>query len=233
MRSILFVPEDGTKYPRKTAWFQGVPLHCLLFAVYPVIALLGTNRSEVEISSGIRPLLLSILMAGFLLLVFRGIYSDWRRAALASTLILILFYSYGHIYILLKGINVDGLYLFRHRTLIPLWFVLAAAAVWWAARKRLKVASATYALNLIGLFLLVLPIFQLISFSVRSSASQTTPQADASALNLKTDHRSPDIYYIILDGYGRADVLKDEYGYDNSDFLGTLREAGFVIGIVP
>ncbi len=39
----------------------------------------------------------------------------------------------------------------------------------------------------------------------------------------------PDIYYIIPDGYARADVLKEFYGYDNSDFLSGLEELGFFI----
>ena len=30
---------------------------------------------------------------------------------------------------------------------------------------------------------------------------------------------NPDIYYIILDGYARLDILENLYGYDNSDFL--------------
>ncbi|HZD56325.1 MAG TPA: sulfatase-like hydrolase/transferase [Anaerolineales bacterium] len=39
----------------------------------------------------------------------------------------------------------------------------------------------------------------------------------------------PDIYYIILDGYGRADVLKELYGYDNSEFLEFLKARGFYV----
>ena len=37
----------------------------------------------------------------------------------------------------------------------------------------------------------------------------------------------PDIYYIILDGYARTDVLRDLYGYDNSEFLSWLAAKGF------
>ncbi len=36
-----------------------------------------------------------------------------------------------------------------------------------------------------------------------------------------------DIYFIVLDGYGRSDVLKEFYEYDNSDFLRGLKEKGF------
>jgi hypothetical protein len=43
------------------------------------------------------------------------------------------------------------------------------------------------------------------------------------------DETNPDIYYIILDGYARADVLSGIYGYDNSGFLDALRQRGFFV----
>jgi len=39
----------------------------------------------------------------------------------------------------------------------------------------------------------------------------------------------PDIYYIVLDGYPRADILKDVYDYDNSGFIKYLEGLRFVI----
>ncbi|MBN2116387.1 MAG: hypothetical protein JW730_07445 [Anaerolineales bacterium] len=39
----------------------------------------------------------------------------------------------------------------------------------------------------------------------------------------------PDIYLIIVDGYGRADFLKDIYGYDNAQFIEFLEEKGFYV----
>lgn len=39
----------------------------------------------------------------------------------------------------------------------------------------------------------------------------------------------PDIYYIVLDGYGRADILRDFYQFDNSDFLQSLEKMGFIV----
>ncbi len=208
---------------------QRVPLHPFLFAIYPILALLAFNISEVDISSGSRPLVLSVLMAGLLVLIFYWIYRDWRRAALTSTVILILFFSYGHLYLLLKGVEVGGFYLFRHRTLIPIWIILVAVAIWWVSRKSLNVTSVTYTLNLIGLFLLIFPIIQIVSFSVQNQASQTSAEKNTSALDLKVNSQPPDIYYIILDGYGRSDVLKNEYDYDNSDFLNGLRDLGFYV----
>jgi hypothetical protein len=39
----------------------------------------------------------------------------------------------------------------------------------------------------------------------------------------------PDIYYIVLDGYPRADVLKEMYGYDNSAFINDLNALSFFV----
>jgi hypothetical protein len=39
----------------------------------------------------------------------------------------------------------------------------------------------------------------------------------------------PDIYLIVLDGHGRADVLKNEFGFDNSQFITGLEDLGFYI----
>lgn len=41
--------------------------------------------------------------------------------------------------------------------------------------------------------------------------------------------RQPDIYYIILDGYARSDVLQELYGIDNSGFIQGLVDRGFYV----
>ena len=215
--------------PNKASWLRSLPLHPFLFAIYPILVLLAFNSAEVELSTGFRAFVLSLFLAGFLTLIFRWLLRDWKRAALLATLILILFYSYGHAYIALKGVNIEGFYLFRHRTLLPLWIGLGILAIWWGMRKSLGLTPITYALNLISLFLLILPTVQLASFSIHSRLSQTEAETNASALPLQVSEQPPDIYFIILDGYGRSDILKSEYGYDNSDFLNGLRGLGFYL----
>jgi len=46
---------------------------------------------------------------------------------------------------------------------------------------------------------------------------------------LPVPERFPDIYYILMDGYARADTLKEIHGYNNSEFLNFLRKKGFYI----
>jgi hypothetical protein len=40
---------------------------------------------------------------------------------------------------------------------------------------------------------------------------------------------SPNIYWIVLDGYPRQDVLREEFGFDNSDFIHFLTSLGFSV----
>jgi hypothetical protein len=58
---------------------------------------------------------------------------------------------------------------------------------------------------------------------LRHDGSQATFANDGDLLS------RPDIYYIILDGYGRADVLAQYYQFDNSDFISFLKENGFYV----
>jgi hypothetical protein len=39
----------------------------------------------------------------------------------------------------------------------------------------------------------------------------------------------PDIYYVILDGYAREDILQEVYQFENSEFIGSLEEQGFFV----
>jgi len=47
--------------------------------------------------------------------------------------------------------------------------------------------------------------------------------------NLSAPFPEPDIYYIILDGYPRSNILKEFFGYDNHRFTTYLQERGFIV----
>lgn len=213
----------------KPTWISRYPIHPFLFGLYPVMVLLGFNSSEVSISSGYRSLFASLGLSLFLLFILNFVYRDWRKAALAATGILLLFYSYGHVYIALKGVNWGGIYIFRYRTMIPAWIIIECLVIWWISKKPLDLSPFTSFFNAMGLFLLILPVFQLITYPLQNQLNKGAVQENTKTLSLAVGDTPPDIYYIILDGYGRSDVMKDEYGFDNSEFLNTLSDLGFYV----
>ncbi len=210
-----------------------IPWHVFSFAAYSILALLAQNLDQVAPASALPPLVLSLAGAGSLLLLARLWLRDWQRAALLTTILLVLFFTYGHVYSYLKAVTVSGVYLFRHRTLAPLWIALAGLAVWWVGRRKPQVQGLTRLLNVVGLVLLVFPLFQVVSGMWRHwRAWERSPAAADGPGSLgggAANQASPDIYYIILDGYARADRLEKDFGYDNSVFIGSLEQIGFYV----
>ena len=206
------------------------PLYPFFFGIYPVLALLAFNISEVDPYLSYRAVFLSIVFALFLFGLLRLLLRDWSRAAFLSLLLLILFFSYGHVYNLIKTTSVFGFALGRHRLLAPLWAVLAGLAIWISTRRSTRFSTLTTGLNIISAVLLILPIFQITSYELANRRLHpATPSASASTSSPSTHSPYPDIYYIIPDAHGRTDKIQEVYGYDNSAFIQALTQRGFYI----
>jgi hypothetical protein len=126
--------------------------------------------------------------------------------------------------------EVAGFILGRHRQMVPLWLGVGALATWWVMRKIRNPQSFTPVLNLLSIFLLIYPSFQTISYSIQREKTEKAALAAAQAKGTTLPlGYAPDIYYIILDAYGRADVLQEMFGYDNVPFLQSLESRGFYV----
>ena len=208
-----------------------IVLHPFLAAIYPALALLGNNINQIKPSSATRSLAISLVAIALLLILYRLILRDWHRAGILSSLTAILFFSYGHVYQFIRSSLPFGIAIARHRVLLPLWVIILVGGIGYVAKKAQKPQSITQGLNVLLLFLLITPTFQLANFGVRFSRawSESPPELDTTSIQPTELDYLPDIYYIILDGYARQDILAEDYGYDNSAFLEWLSEAGFVV----
>ena len=207
-----------------------LPLHSLLFGVYPILALMAANLQEAPLEDGLRTLVLGFLLAVVLLCVLTLLLKDWQRAGLLTTLLLLSFFSYGQIYVGLKALGDIGLLVARHRFQLPVWVALTIFLIWLAWKRISALEASTSALNIVALILLIFPLFQITAFLARGWLAEPTISATAAGSAAATsDPDAPDIYYIIADAYSRQDLLEKVYNYDNSEFLSQLRELGFYI----
>jgi len=211
----------------KSKW-DSFPFHVLFAAMYPALALLAFNLTEVTPQVVIRPLWVSAAMGLVALALAWILTRDWRRAGLIATLFIVLFFSYGHIYHALEEVQLGGVFLFRHRTMLVLWAALGVVGGWAFWKKTLPLAGITSTLNLVMVFLVAMPLFQVLIPTVGDAveAARTRPEAE-SPRQVQAD--APDVYYIVLDAHGRADVLQQHTGYDSSAFLNSLKEMGFYV----
>jgi len=199
-----------------------IPWYPIVFGVYPALALLAANIGQVKAEAGWRPLLACIGFAGILFVLLKLLLRDWNRAAFLSMLWMALFFSYGHVHNLLTEKLEDFDFT---RWLLLAWLLLAILSAVWAIWKS---PSSPAALNVITLGLAITSLWQ-VSSGVQKGGAQSLGVEKAPIQELARPQNPPDVYYFILDSYGREDLLKQAYGYDNSAFIDGLRARGFYV----
>jgi len=131
---------------------SALPWHVAIFSVYPAFALWAHNIGQVGFAATYRAILASFLLGIGLLLLSWLWLRDWPRAGILATLLLGLFFSYGHVYSFIGKAQAFGFLIGRHRFLAIFWVILAGVAIWWVAKK-LKAADAiTTGLNFMASF---------------------------------------------------------------------------------
>ncbi len=216
---------------RNRFWDRAI-LHPFLLATYPVISLYANNLEETSLNEALRPLVLSLAGTAVLFLLLNLIYKELRWAGYLTTLSVGIFFTYGHIYNTLESITLLGERFGRHRYLIPIWVILWLLGYGWIYWKARKLQPLNSLLNLVAVTLLLFPFLQIGRDAIRFNqleAKNISQNELSENLSLPQVQSPPDIYYIILDGYTRDDILKKNYQLDNSEFLTQLEEMGFYI----
>ncbi len=212
---------------------EAFPIYPILFAAYPVLSLLGHNIQEVFLRTGLRPLIFIVGGAVLLWIAFWLLTRSLQKSALLTLLMIVLFFSYGRVYQALRLVELSGFVLCRHRFLLPLWAVLGGLGSWLLLKRVQEIKNLTILLNMFSIFLLVIPLYQIVEYELRARRAQNstleniTSQLPAgTALNPES---LPDVYVILMDAHLRTDVLKETFDLDNQAFIDTLTEMGFYV----
>ncbi|HUP01918.1 MAG TPA: hypothetical protein VM737_10415 [Gemmatimonadota bacterium] len=122
----------------------------------------------------------------------------------------------------LSGSSLRHTYIYA----FPLWLgVIAIAGL--AIRRSVWLSRSTPFLNLFSAFLLLFPMFAMIENS--SSLVQERNPASRRPAIVSPAETLPDIYFIVLDGYGSTRSLRAYWDYDNRTFEDSLRQRGFFV----
>ncbi len=204
-----------------------IVLHPFLLAAYPILALLAHNVGWSPPVDAARALIVSLAGAALAFVLLRLVLRDPLRAGLLTSLGLLLFFSYGHLYGFLKASGL-GATIGRHRYLAPAFALTFLVVSWFILRRLREARPLTSALNWMSAALFAFPILSLAFLALQPPPR---PQAAISSpsLHLAPGQPAPDVYYIILDAYGREDTLRQVFGFDNGPFLQFLRDRGFFI----
>jgi hypothetical protein len=155
------------------------------------------------------------------------------KAALLVSLALLLFFSFGHLEDTIGRLFVTlSAFIGPKKISLSLTGLLFAAGAFFIIRTRRSLAFVTSLANSVSTILVTVSIITIAFGLLRSPRILQSPVQKSAKTAVAGDPLSsayPDIYYIILDGYGRADVLRELYNYDNDEFLEHLAARGFFI----
>ncbi len=199
-------------------------LYPFLFAAYPALALWAHNIQLTAISETLLPLGLSLLLAALIMLSLKLLRNPHKRALLTWWM-LILFYGFGPLRDAVDETTLLGLA--PARLTVLLWFLLLLLPSLLLLRSKKSFRAWTILLNNIGIVLLTVPLLGVLPDLLSDSGDDSG--REHAAAGGSTLASRPDIYYIVLDGYARADILERLYHFDNSAFLDSLGARGFFV----
>jgi len=203
-----------------------LPLHPVWFALLPVLFLYAHNMAELHVGELLLPVLLATAAALLVWGALRALLRDWTRAAVLASAFWLWFCSFGHVSQLSERLGSEAL-LPLAIVYALLWPALVVLALGW----RRPAPALSTALNVMALALVAFQVVRIGSFELRRAHPPTVPPSPASTVRVTAApaREAPNIYFLVLDGYAREDVLRDIYRYDNHDFLRSLEAQGFQV----
>ena len=195
------------------------PWHLLLSPALPVLSFLSANLSTVPPREAIWPL--SIIFFAVLLawISLTFIVGNGRAAALVISVVTFVALAYPMMY--------------RVASFIPLWnpafsvYILAAGVCVLILRRGGTATVLTTVANTVLLVATITVALPMTWAELRRPESNPVPGSTLEAAGPRAIEL-PDIYVLVLDGYGRADVLRQYYGFQNP-LVAELQSLGFSV----
>ena len=197
-------------------------VHPFLVAIFPVVSLAADNAWNAPLGQAATTAVVCVVAAALLWAVLRPLLGSWPKAGVMTSAVLMVFFSYGQ----LHEWN-DRFPILRSRFLMPAAVVLLVACFWTLRRGRVDAVRLGRGIGVVAAFLVAVSVGRLVWQRSRAGG-YALPPGETFSLTAAAGAR-PDVYYVILDGYGSADTLRDLYGYDDRPFLDALRARGFYV----
>ena len=219
--------------------------HPFLIAFFPIIAVYSVNIGLIQLEQFIFPTILIVGSALLFFLCLKYILKNGKKAALIVTLAFIIFFSFGHIYNMLNQVSIGDTDLGSNRTLLPIFVISFGIGSFLIIRTKRTLDNATSIVNTISIvFITVIVamvgieafgcdeclIQQTYSLGIFSNQIMDSPlYFEEHSFSVSESGSLPNVYYIILDGYPRNDVLKKHLDFDNNEFINFLKQREFYV----
>ena len=217
-------------------------IHPFLVGIFPILIIYSQNIGRVEITELFLPVIIIVGLTIGLYYFLKLILKNENKSAIIVTLILIMLFSYGHIYYLLSDVMIDEFDIGQNRYLIPAFGLVLGISIFFIIRARRVFDNATSILNVISIVFIIVAISNvaLVGAEITScdkcsnqeffyEARDFSGYFEPHKFLISENQELPDVYYLILDEYARNDALLEYHDFSNHELTEFLEKKGFHI----
>lgn len=209
-----------------------LPIYPFLFIVYTVLLPFTSNLGQINPGFLFRPTLIGLGVTGIVFGIFWLFSKNLLRAGFLTFLFSFCLLFFGHLLNIFEEVLQIRIEYITSLYFLVVWlaiFLFFSNIQFWKVLK--NPAKTTHILNLGMIFLTIASVGQILLYFGKNLISTfSEPQVVQSVENKpSSSDQYPDIYILIMDSYGRSDVIDELYGVDNSEFLTFLEEKGFYV----
>jgi hypothetical protein len=212
------------KYVKAAAAPLGQCFHTFVFAAYPVLIVVGSSAGVLPLDGTVivRSLAISVALTAALLAILKPLVPELPNRAAWLSSVFIAF----SLYAIVAGTRT-------HAGFAAVYTLASGAAAALLVRTRSLRKRKSAALNLAAGAILAVNLYG--SAPILRSDERWRSTADALIESVAASGQPPqgvpqrDIYYIVLDAFGRRDVLNELYQLDIGPFVNALEARGFAV----
>jgi hypothetical protein len=197
-------------------------VHVILLPIFFILFLFSYNQDELILQDLFTPLFFACVIVITLMIVFRFFSKNIQKNYLILSMVIILFFVYGHVFMTFDDLKIEQFDIGRHLFILPIFFGIFIFSIFLI--RNYFDHKITFFVNVISITLVLLSLSNIVTFEI---LAESEPNSFIE-LNLNPEIH-PNIYYIILDEYAGETSLQNYYNFDNSEFLNYLKSKGFFI----
>ena len=203
-------------------------VHPFLFSLFPILFIFQYNIHEVPLQDIFWPLFLSFIIALGLWVILR-FFIGGKKSGLIVSLIIMLFVIYGNLHTFILNSGFQFTFLGSNMIMGTVFSILLIVGIIYFVKTKRILDNANSITNTIGLGMVGILVISIAVYYYENPVDYSTAYFSDIPSTANNVPIKPDIYLLIFDEYAGNISLKNNFQYDNTDFLKKLESAGFYV----
>ena len=207
---------------------KNLVIHPFLFSLFPVLVIFQYNIHEIPLQDTFWPLFVSFIIALGLWVLVRFFIGS-KKSGLIVSLIIMLFVIYGNLHTFILNSDTEFSFLGGNTIMGTFFFILLIVGIIYFVKTKRILDNANSITNTIGLGMVGILVISIAVYYYENPVDYSTTYFSDIPSTANNVPIKPDIYLLIFDEYAGNISLKNNFQYDNTDFLKKLESAGFYV----